>query len=156
MKQKYGHLSVLGRTGTNKFQQSMWLCRCDCGINKIVSLPHLREGMVKSCGCLRRPHGESRTPLHNVWCGMLKRCTLKSRHDYHRYGGRGIKVCRRWMKYENFRDDMKTAYLLHKKRHATTFLDRVDNDAGYSPKNCRWVTARQSARNRSTSKQNRL
>lgn len=147
-KKRFGKIIAIRRAGINPYQQAVWFCRCDCGGTKVVSQTHLQQGLVKSCGCLRKKHGESKTPLFNVWSGMLKRCRLKSRKDYHRYGGRGIKVCGRWHEYSNFRADMKVAYDRHRRRYSTTILERLDNNLGYFPENCTWVTAKESARNR--------
>ena len=92
----------------------------------------------------------SRTNFHNVWNGMTKRCRLKSRSDWHRYGGRGIKTCDRWQEFLRFKEDMYDSYNKHKKNNKTTLLDRIDNDDGYYKENCRWVTAKESCENRIT------
>ena len=85
-------------------------------------------------------------PLYYVWQNMRQRCSNKNRKDYHRYGGRGIRVCDRWEKYENFKEDMLCSY---KEGHQ---LDRVDNDKEYSLENCRWATLRQQNTNKSTNR----
>ena len=83
-----------------------------------------------------------RHPLYNVWAGMKARCLNKADAVYYRYGGRGIKVCKRWMKYQNFEDDMLESY------SKGLELDRVDNGKGNAPNNCRWATPRQQSNNR--------
>jgi hypothetical protein len=145
---KFGRLVVQASLGLNKFNQPEYYCICKCGSQVKVSRPHLLQGFVKSCGCLRKPHGMSKTKFFNVWLGMIKRCRLKSRSDWNRYGGRGIKVCRSWHSFINFKNDMYQLYLEHKKNNSTTLLDRINNNKGYLKNNCRWVTAKISCRNR--------
>ena len=149
---KFGLLKVERYIGNNTFGQSVWLCKCKCGGKKVVSNSHLRGGLVKSCGCLAKPHGMSRTAFWNVWSSMLKRCRLKSRHDWHRYGGRGIKVLKRWEQFSSFKKDMYCSYLDAEKIYKKVYLDRINNDLGYSKKNCRWVSSKISVENRSTTR----
>ncbi len=149
---RFGRLKVIASNGKNTFDQYSWVCRCDCGKEKIESTSHLTTGFVKSCGCLSKPHGESHTSFHNVWCGMLKRCTLKSRKDFHRYGGRGIKVCKRWNVYLNFREDMFQSHQEAKEKNNKIFLDRINNDGNYNKRNCRWVNSKESMDNRSSTR----
>lgn len=85
-------------------------------------------------------HGMYGTPTYNVWALMLKRCRSQGRPDYARYGGRGITVCERWSRFENFLADMG-------ERPAGKTLDRIDNHGNYEPGNCRWATASEQCRN---------
>lgn len=125
-------------------------CQCDCGTETEVLLENLRTGSVQSCGCARAEsnrerlttHGDAATPLHRVWCLLRQRCENPRNQDYPRYGARGIRVCKRWQDYANFKADMGP--------HPGPgwSIDRRNNDRGYSKSNCRWATATQQANNR--------
>lgn len=87
-------------------------------------------------------HGFTGTKIHVVWSHMIQRCTNPACHEYHNYGGRGIKVCSRWTVSTNFLKDMYPSY------KEGLSLDRIDNDGDYSPENCRWVTSKEQNRNK--------
>jgi len=84
----------------------------------------------------RFKHGMSRAPIYRVWAAMITRCSDPKYKKYKYYGGRGITVCDRWLRFENFYEDMG-------ERPSGLQIDRIDNDKGYSPDNCRWVTAKE-------------
>lgn len=113
--------------------QRYWTCRCDCGERKDIRENSLLDYSAKSCGCIGAgtTHGLSHTREHSIWRGMLARCESPGATSYDRYGGRGIKVCNRWQKFEFFYADMGPANGLE--------IDRIDPDGDYEPGNCRWV-----------------
>jgi len=153
---RFGRLVVLSDAGTVA-GRSTWLCRCDCGGEKVVSSNSLNQGRVRSCRCLwdevRRVNGR-KTPgpiahggtlshprEYHTWKGMRQRCMNERNRDFALYGGRGIKVAKRWDSFEAFLADMGP-------RPPGMSIDRINNDKGYSPSNCKWSTDHQQANNR--------
>lgn len=146
--------TVLHRGLSPRPSQVFWLCRCICGTEHTVAAGNLRSGCSVSCGCFQREdararnikHGMRCTTMYNRWRGLLSRCLNPNEPCYHRYGGRGIKVCRAWQKsFEAFYRDMGEPPV-------GAQLDRRNNDKGYNKKNCRWVTASENSRNRQNAK----
>lgn len=148
------------RDPSKKPPGGMWLCECDCGKQVTVLGAAIRSGNTKSCGCqkiestIRRntTHGmaargkENRSPIYTIWCGMKSRCTRENYHSYHRYGGRGIKVCERWNDFAAFEADMIETW------KPGLEIDRKDNDGDYCKDNCRWATRQEQSGNRSSNR----
>lgn len=146
---RFGRLLVWQRAGSKK-NQAMWICRCDCGKEKLISSAKLSGG-TRSCGCLmlevaakmKTTHGQSKTSEYNTWMAMKQRCYDSNSTSYARYGGRGIAVCKRWR-------DSFSAFLadMGRKPSSKHSIDRINNALGYEPSNCRWATPSQQGFNR--------
>lgn len=142
---------VIRYAGSSGKKSSLWEIRCKCGQMFTAVGSEFTRGNVRSCGCLRkerahRTHGMSKHPAYAVWRSMMDRCRLPTHQAWKNYGGRGITVCPRWSEFQNFWEDMGPTY-----RKGLT-LDRRDNEQGYTPENCHWVTFKENSRNRRSSR----
>lgn len=155
--QRFRRWTVIEFAGWHLFsgnrKEAAWKCQCSCGnIGPAVSGTRLKRGESKSCGCWNQRmiglsnlrHGLSAHKLYNVHQCMMARCYNPNNSRYHRYGGRGIKVCNRWKSFINFARDTFSTW------KEGLQMDRIDNDKGYNPKNFRWVTNKQNCNNRET------
>lgn len=146
----FGRLTVLSFSGRDATGHATFTCLCSCGKEKQALGSNLTKGSTKSCGCLSSEvttirnfkHGLSAHPLHAIWSSMLERCFNRDNPSYPNYGARGITVCSRWLEFINFYNDMSISYL------PGLSIERMDNDKGYAPGNCKWATAKEQANNR--------
>lgn len=136
-----------------KTKGSKWICQCACGTIKSVKFSTLKLGKSRSCGCLRankpRRHGHAinsnTSPTYHSWRGMIQRCTNPNSISYKNYGARGISVCERWLKFENFLEDMG-------ERPSGLTLERKNNDKNYNQDNCEWITWKEQQNHRRNTK----
>lgn len=148
---QFGRLIVTARAEDNRHGNARWICLCGCGNETTKLGSTLRSGDTKSCGCLSQPTERAKTHGHssnghtsrtyNCWSGIKARCLNPKHLAYSNYGGRGIKICDRWMAFENFLSDVGQC------PGREFSLDRIDNDGNYEPGNVRWATYSQQSRN---------
>ena len=154
--QKFGRLTAIGiDLARDTTKRTYWICQCDCGKISSHRADGLLRGTIKSCGCYKseqdairvsknHKHKQSGTRLYSIWQGMKERCYRKTSSCYKNWGGRGIDVCDEW------RNDFAVFYqwAIDNGYKKNLTIDRIDNNAGYNPQNCRWVTIKEQCRNR--------
>lgn len=146
---KFRMLTVISLSGirvsSGGQRRREWLCKCECGNEKPISGPCLLSGKTVSCGCYRRTrgikHGMEQTPEYAVWLSMKQRCLDPKNKKYAGYGGRGIRVCDRWLDFANFIADMG------RRPPGRMTIERLDNERGYEPGNCKWATYGEQSKN---------
>lgn len=151
---RFGKLSAIKLVlNAGPGRHTRWQCRCDCGKKAIIRSDVLVSGFSNSCGCATASfisqanirHGQSNTPTYRAWINMVRRCINPNVAHFDRYGGRGIRVCRRWRKFENFLEDMGLC-------PDGLSIERLNNNGHYNLANCCWASAKDQARNRRNTK----
>ena len=149
---KFGRLTVIQRSGSNKDGRATWLCMCECGEISVKTGKLLLNGHCRSCGCGEyenrvnncTSHRLSNTRLYNIWTGMKQRCYYQKHKDYHNYGGRGITICKEWLTdFINFYN-----WALSNGYRDDLTIDRKDVNGNYTPDNCKWSTWREQSLNK--------
>jgi hypothetical protein len=135
---------VYGKWTVIDDSKPLWKVRCECGQKKEIRRDFILRGLSTGCmSCGQKKHGLEATKVYNAWAAMKQRCLNQNNRFYHLYGGRGIKVCEKWLTFKGFLEDVG------KPPNKSSSIGRIDNNGNYEPSNCRWETQKQQIRNRS-------
>ena len=148
LNEKFGSLTIINEVERIKLPSGQYnrafLCKCDCGDEKVIRLLHLVRGRIKTCGNCNKKNDFDNPKLYRVWKSMQERCYLSSYIRAERYSKRGIKVCDEWLNsYKTFKK-----WAIENKYDTTLRIDRIDNNGNYQPNNCRFVTNKDNCNNR--------
>lgn len=148
--QRFGRLIAIKLDGHDKRGLSRWFCKCDCGVEKTIVMSHLVRGLTTSCGCYNREktirdnltHNMTHTRIYLIWAGMKQRCLNSNTLHFKDYGGRGITICDKWLRFEGFYQDMNGTY------DDLLTIDRINSNGNYEKSNCTWSTKLVQANNK--------
>ena len=151
---RYAHLTVISQHG-HIGDKISWLCRCDCGNEKVVSGSNLKTGNTTSCGCYHAEvakdyhttHGMSKTKLYTIWSSMRYRCENPKCQRYSSYGGKGVSVCAEWKRFNGF-----YSWAISARYEDGLSIERIDVDGNYEPSNCKWIPLIDQSQNKTTSR----
>lgn len=151
---KFNYLSIVSFHSIKSYksgQKTLWNAKCVCGKELIIHGSSVTKKIPQiSCGCIAhkalsersKTHGMTDTRSYRIWQAMLNRCRNKNLYQFNNWGGRGIKVCERWLSFDNFFRDMGCPPNGYS-------IDRINNDGNYEPDNCKWSSKKEQARNTS-------
>ena len=160
---EFNKIKIMETIGRDKKHHLIVRCVCDCGNIFDGLYTKIKNGYTKSCGCLSKKalddgralnikHRFSNSRFYQIWRGMKGRCSNENLKEYKNYGGRGIKVCDKWIEFLNFKEDMYETYLKHVVDFGEkdTTIERVDVNGNYELKNCTWATKKEQSNNQRT------
>ena len=159
--QRFGRLVVISRASTSPKGEATWKCLCDCGKTIISPGYNIRSGNTNSCGCFNSDEARKRFTTHNmsksrlyvIWTAMKQRCCNPNSSRFHQYGGRGITICDKWLRdFQAFYEWSMANGYDENASYGQCTIDRIDNDKGYSPDNCRWVDVKIQNNNKSNNR----